>query len=154
MAVVSLVQGDLGALRPKRMEGGQEVADVSASDGERVEESTGEMRKLRKTVDPRKPTECERKDFDISNYLYRNWCRRRAGEFRASVVYQKCRTNSIPEGHLHSALPGWLTRSMAWATMIPTTSGDHVVNTFSAFQAEFGCAHGDMIEMRQVGRHQ
>ena len=70
-------------IRPIDVDGGEEVVAVGSGDpgslSEEKEEETetgGEERGVVKTLDPRQPSEEERRTHNLTHLPYRNWCER------------------------------------------------------------------------------
>ena len=62
--------GDQSMIRKTKEGESREVAEES----EEEEEQAGEVRRPRKVLDPREPTEEERKEHELTHLPFRNWC--------------------------------------------------------------------------------
>ena len=66
-------------IRPMEVNGGEEVVTVGSEDPESTRdaeetETGGEEREVVKMLDPRQPSEEERRTHNLTHLPYRNWC--------------------------------------------------------------------------------
>jgi len=69
------------SVRPMEVNGGEEVVTVGSEDPESTRdaeetETGGEEREVVKMLDPRQPSEEERRTHNLTHLPYRNWCER------------------------------------------------------------------------------
>jgi len=67
------------SVRPMEVNGGEEVVTVGSEDPESTRdaeetETGGEEREVVKMLDPRQPSEEERRTHNLTHLPYRNWC--------------------------------------------------------------------------------
>ena len=136
----------------------REVAEESEED----EEQAGEVRRPRKVLDPREPTEEERKEHELTHLPFRNWCRHC---IRGRGKEEPCRNtkgdgSEMPELHMDFMFMGeeeggaTLTLLVAkerssralMATVVPKKSnGTWMAKRLLAWMRELGCEQSDVI---------
>jgi len=157
-------------LRPIDVNGGEEVVAVGNEDpGSLPEEDEGaieaseEKRGVIKMMDPRQPSEEERRDHNLTHLPYRNWCQHCVKGRGREADHKKLKEQSEGLHELHfdymfmgpENQPGkTLTilvvkerrTKMVMATAVPSKStGRFVVERVGAFIKELGIDHLDIV---------
>jgi len=160
------------SVRPMEANGGEEVVTVGSEDPESTRdaeetETGGEEREVVKMLDPRQPSEEERRTHNLTHLPYRNWCEHCVkGRGREADHKQLKSQPEVGEGGLHELHFDYMfmgpedkpretltilvvkerrTR-MLMATAIPSKStGKFVVARVGAFIRELGIGHLDIV---------
>ena len=133
-------------------EGGKEEED---SEGEKQEEAEKGLRRVVKLQDPRKPTEEEVKEHELTHLPFRNWCKHCvAGKGTETPCRRSDGAGELPEFHIDWAFPGEAEANktvtmlvvrmrdvrMTMSTLAPSkATGDFVAKRIVTFMKECEC---------------
>ena len=150
------------AVRPTNEKGSVRVGEIDVEGPNDGEDITAEVRRPKKIADPKKPSEDEVREHELTHLPFRSWCWTCVhGRGRSMPHRRKEDERGLPEIHMDFAFLGDRDKSgetrpclvvreaatrMTMATMLPDKTGDRfVVDRILAFLSEIGYFHGDVI---------
>ena len=144
-----------------KADGDERREEQEDSEGDKEEEAERGMRRVVKLQDPRRPTEEEVKEHELTHLPFRNWCKHCvAGKGTETPCRRSEGGGELPEFHIDWAFPGEAEANktvtmlvvrmrdvrMTMSTLAPSkATGDFVAKRIVTFMKECGCEGADVI---------